>query len=144
MTSLIFDVCRLIKAATTASPPSSQWHGPFQRPVREHPSGRSISCGASPGQTSSLFFFFFFFLSLPPSLFPAFCHRNSLRRRFFPLTHLPQQVAPVVQSRCDLRCFGALSFQDRRDRPPPPISTPTPPPPGMRGLPQRNRRNLHV
>lgn len=67
--SSIMDICTPVNAGRTTASPSPRWYSPFQRPVREHPTGRSISCGVSDAPTSSLF--------------SAFSPRNSLRRRVF-------------------------------------------------------------
>lgn len=71
--SLIMDICKSVNAGRTTASPSPRWYSPFQRPVREHPTGRSISCGVSDAPTSSLF--------------SAFSPRNSPRRRVFSGAH---------------------------------------------------------
>lgn len=67
--SLIMDTCKSVNAWRTTASPSPWWYSPFQRPAREHPTGRSISCGVSDAPTSSQF--------------SAFSSQNSLRRRVF-------------------------------------------------------------
>ncbi|XP_056901136.1 MAP7 domain-containing protein 1a isoform X2 [Takifugu flavidus] len=67
------DICKSVSAGRTTASPSPRWYSPFQRPVREHQTGRSISCGVSDAPTSSLF--------------SAFSPQNSPRRRVFSGAH---------------------------------------------------------
>lgn len=148
--SLIMDTCKSVNAGRTTSPPSQRWYSPFQRPVREHPTGRSISCGVSDAPTSSLF--------------SAFSPRNFLRRRVFSGAHRYRDPrTPSSTSWYYFNCVACLCCCFFWEGGPPPFGVccpvhsghrtqewldpllqPQHSPWGMRGLPQRNRRNLHV
>lgn len=117
----------------------------------ERPTGRSISCGVSDAPTYSLS------LALSP--------RNSLRRRVFSGARRYRDTpTPSLTSWYYFNCVACLCccFFFFGGGPPPfgvccpvhsghrtqewldPLLQPLHSPWGMRGLPQRNRRNLHV